>query len=168
MMGNRITLDDIQIRTTLHPGDIGYIIYLHGSMYGTEYGYTISFEAYVAHGLYEFYKQYNPLEDRVWICEHNNTVVGFVLLMHRGNNTAQLRYLILLPAYRGMGLGKRLMQLFMEFLQIAGYENCYLWTTNEQQTAAALYKRFGFVITEEKPSSAFGKQLTEQRYDLKQ
>jgi len=33
-------------------------------------------------------------------------------------------------------------------------------------TAAFLYKRLGFKLTEEKESTAFGKSLREQRYDL--
>jgi peptidyl-dipeptidase Dcp len=33
-------------------------------------------------------------------------------------------------------------------------------------TAAFLYKRLGFKLTEEKESTAFGKPLKEQRYDL--
>ncbi|HWB25405.1 MAG TPA: GNAT family N-acetyltransferase [Chitinophagaceae bacterium] len=160
-----ITAEDITIRTTLQPGDIGYVTYLHGDMYSKEYGYGISFEAYVAQGLCEFYRQYNPARDRVWLCEHNSTIVGFLLLMNRGGDTAQLRYFILLKPYRGIGLGKKLLQLLMGYLKAVGYKKCYLWTTNEQETAAALYKRAGFVLTEEKPSGAFGKPLFEQRYD---
>ncbi len=165
-MEKKITLDDITIGTNLKPGDIGYITYLHGNIYSHEYDYGISFEIYVAAGLCEFYKQYDPLHDRVWICEYNNSIIGFLLLINRGNKTAQLRYFILLKPFRGIGLGKKLMELFMFFLKRAGYEKCYLWTTNEQETAAALYKRFGFVLTEEFESTAFGKPLKEQRYDL--
>jgi len=32
--------------------------------------------------------------------------------------------------------------------------------------AAKLYKRYGYKLTEEKPSTAFGISLVEQRYDL--
>jgi peptidyl-dipeptidase Dcp len=59
------------------------------------------------------------------------------------------------------------MTLFMSFLRERGYTSAYLWTTNEQEAAAALYKRFGFELTEENESTAFGKPLTEQRYDLR-
>jgi hypothetical protein len=33
---------------------------LHGLLYGAEYGYWIAFETYVAEGLNEFYKSYDP------------------------------------------------------------------------------------------------------------
>lgn len=156
----------ISIRTDIHPGDLGYIIHLHGSLYGKEYDYGIVFETYVAKGMYEFYAQYDPQKDRVWICEDKGKIIGFLLGMHRENNTAQLRYFILSPEYRGLGLGRKLMELFMEYLRENKYSACYLWTTNEQESAANLYKRFGFVLTEDKPSDAFGKELREQRYDL--
>jgi peptidyl-dipeptidase Dcp len=164
-MHTGIMLSDISIRTSLQPGDIGYITYLHGKLYKDEYSYGIVFETYVAEGLLEFYRQYDPQKDAVWICEHNNKIVGFLLLMHRGN-AAQLRYFILETDYRGIGLGNKLMNGFMDFLRLKHYTSCYLWTTNELDTAAHLYKKHGFVLTEEKPSAAFGKPLKEQRYDL--
>jgi len=160
------TLDDITIKTTIEPGDLGYIIYLHGKLYKQEYNYGLAFEMYVAQGMYEFYQSYNPQQDCVWIAQHQKDTAGFLLLMHRSNSTAQLRYFLLQPAYRGIGLGKKLMDLYMDFLKKNGYRSAYLWTTHEQQTAAALYKKYGFVLTEEKPSNAFGKPLIEQRYDL--
>jgi N-acetylglutamate synthase-like GNAT family acetyltransferase len=159
-------LESVRIRTELSPGDLGYVIYRHGKLYGEEYQYGISFETYVGAGMYEFYKNYDPEIDRVWICEHDNRIVGFVLLMHRENNTAQLRYLYLEPEYRGIGLGKKLMQLYMNFLKEKGYQSSYLWTTHELYSAASLYKRHGFELTEEKQSTAFGKPLKEQRYEL--
>jgi ribosomal protein S18 acetylase RimI-like enzyme len=165
-MIKEITPDGISIRTTLQPGDIGYITYLHGSLYKEEYNYGIAFEAYVAQGLAEFYQQYDPQKDAVWICEHNNKIVGFLLLMHRGT-AAQLRYFILAKGYRGIGLGSKLMKLYMQFLREKGYVSSYLWTTHELDAAAHLYKKYGFVLTEEKESTAFGKPLKEQRYDLR-
>jgi peptidyl-dipeptidase Dcp len=106
----------IQIRTELRPGDIGYVTYLHGSLYSSEYDYGISFEAYVAQGLYEFYKNYDADRDRVWVCEKAGAMVGFLLLMHREENVAQLRYFILTPEVRGIGLGNKLMERLHAFL----------------------------------------------------
>jgi peptidyl-dipeptidase Dcp len=165
MTSKAVSLNDIQIRTDLRPGDIGYVIHLHGRLYNVEYGYGVGFEAYVALGLHEFYKQYDPETNRVWICEHAGKMIGFLLLMNRGK-AAQLRYFIIEPAYRGIGLGKKLMELYLAFLKDCKYESSYLWTTDELPAAASLYTRHGFRLTEEKPSDAFGKPLKERRYDL--
>jgi peptidyl-dipeptidase Dcp len=165
MKTNGLSLNDITIRTDLRPGDIGYVTYLHGIFYKQEYNYGIEFEAYVALGLHEFYKQYDSSTNRVWVCEHNNKMVGFLLLMNRGES-AQLRYFIIEPAYRGIGLGKKLMDMYMQFLKDCKYDSSYLWTTHELHAAASLYTRHGFKLTEEKESVAFGKPLRENRYDL--
>lgn len=164
-MKKDIGLDDISIRTEFRPGDIGTIIHMHGDLYQKEYGYGIQFETYVAKGLCEFWEKYNPERNRVWVCEHNDKIVGFMLLMDRGK-AAQLRYFLIQPEYRGIGLGTKLMSLYMEFLRECGYKDSYLWTTHELSTAAFLYQRAGFQLTEEKESTAFGKLLREQRYDL--
>jgi ribosomal protein S18 acetylase RimI-like enzyme len=165
-MERKISLSDINIRTDLHPGDIGYVIYLHGLLYSQEYNFGISFESYVASGLHDFYQQYNASRDCVWVCEHTGKIVGFLLLMHRPGNAAQLRYFILTPEFRGIGLGRKLMDLFMDFFHSKGYRSAFLWTTHELHAAAHLYKSKGFVLTEETDSNAFGKPLKEQRYDL--
>lgn len=164
-MKNIASLSDISIRTILQPGDIGYVVYMHGALYRMEYNYGIQFETYVAKGLCEFYEKYDPKRSRVWVCEHNNKMIGFLLLMDR-KEAAQLRYFLIQPDYRGIGLGSRLMNLYMDFLRECGYKASYLWTTHELRAAASLYKRFGFQLTEEKESNSFGKPLMEQRYDL--
>ncbi|SIT91955.1 GNAT family N-acetyltransferase [Pontibacter indicus] len=159
-------LSDLIIRTELKPGDLGYITYRHGALYSNECQYGIEFESYVAQGLHEFFSQYDAGKDRVWLAEYEGRIAGSLILMHRPGNAAQLRCFLIEPEFRGIGLGRKLMDLFMDFYREKGYTSCYLWTTHEQEPAIALYKRYGFQLTEEKPSTAFGKALTEQRYDL--
>jgi ribosomal protein S18 acetylase RimI-like enzyme len=158
-------LSNITIRTELRPGDIGYVIHRQGVLYNQENSYGIGFESYVAAGLDEFYRNYDPKTNRVWICEDNNKIIGFLLLMDRGD-AAQLRYFYLEPEYRGIGLGKKLMELYMEFFQQCGFKSSYLWTTKELDAAAALYTRYGFRLVEEKSGDGFGKSVIEQRYEL--
>ena len=164
-MKSNVSLEDVLIRTELRPGDLGYVIYLHGALYSREYDFGVQFESYVAKGLCEFYDKYDPLRNRVWVCEHNNRMMGFLLLRDRGR-AAQLRYFLVDPEYRRIGLGSRLLSLYLDFLHACGYKESYLWTTHELTAAAALYGRVGFKLTEEKESTAFGKPLREQRYDL--
>jgi ribosomal protein S18 acetylase RimI-like enzyme len=160
-----IALDDIAIRNQLLPGDLGYVAYLHGDLYTKENGYGLSFESYVLTGLGEFGHDYDAEKDRIWMCEHEGKMVGFLLAQHRPN-AVQLRYFIFLPEYRGIGLGKKLMTEFIAFMKQRGVKDAFLWTTDEQHAAISLYTRFGFKLTEEKPSHSFGKPLTERRYDL--
>lgn len=158
-------LSVIKLRNELHPGDLGYIAHVHGDLYAKEYGYGLRFEAYVLEGLNHFAQEYNIIKDKVWICEHDTRIIGFLVAQHRVD-AIQLRYFIFLPAYRGIGLGKKLMNEFIDFMRTTGCLHAYLWTTNEQHSAIALYEKYGFELTEEKPSNNFDKPLIERRYDL--
>jgi len=162
-MTGEIPLDRIAIRTDIRPGDIGEIVRLHGTLYSQEYGYGTRFENYVAKGLVEFYESYDPKKCGAWICEHGGKIVGTIFLVDRGHS-AQLRYFLVIPGYRGIGLGSKLMRLLVDFMNAAGQEKCFLWTTSELTAAASPYRRFGFVLAEEKDSVAFGKPVTEQKY----
>jgi peptidyl-dipeptidase Dcp len=163
-MPQTINTPDIHIRQQLHPGDLGYVAYLHGKVYAEENNYNLNFEGYVLEGLAELARQYDPEKDRVWICEQQQKIVGFLTAMQRGE-AVQLRYFLLLPECRGLGLGKKLMDSFMAFVKEKGYRSAYLWTTHEQETAAGLYIRHGFRLTEEKTSQHFGKELVEKKFE---
>lgn len=163
-MDNQL-LSEISIRNTLQSGDIGYVIHLHGLLYQQEYGYGLSFESYVATGLSEFCDHYDPTRNRVWVCEHLGKIIGFMLLIDRGTS-AQLRYFIIAPPYRGIGLGKKLMELYIGFMKSANYKSSYLLTMKELVTATTLYEKYGFKLTKESESISFGKPVTLLRYEL--
>ena len=80
----------MEIRTKLRPGDLGYIVYLHGILYAAERGFDSTFEAYVAGPLAEFVKAASARE-RLWIAEQDGRIVGCVAVVAAGAKTAQLR-----------------------------------------------------------------------------
>lgn len=165
-MKKQISLEDIDIRSELRPGDMGAVIQMHGSIYSRECQFGIGFEAYVAKGLCEFYETYNPTRSRVWVCEHDSRIIGFLLLLERGE-VAQLRYFLIEAEYRGIGLGSKLLGLYMTFLKECGYRGSYLWTVDILPGAGSLYRRFGFHLSvENETADFFGRSLKEQRYDL--
>lgn len=152
------------LRYSFRPGDIGEIIRLHGTVYSNERNHGAAFEAYVAAGMAEFFHCYDAARDRIWLYEDGARLVAMLFLMHREAG-AQLRYFLVLPEYRGRGLGKDLMSRYMRALHEIGYGYSFLWTTHELDAAAALYRRHGFVLCEEQPSTRFGRPLVEQKYE---
>jgi len=161
-----LTLQDISIRTELKPGDIGMITHLHGTLYHEEYGFGISFESYVAGAFAEFYSKYDPDQDRVWICEHEGKIIGSILLMGRDLGLAQLRFFLIHPPYRKIGLGKHLLTQCVAYAKDRAYHKIYLWTTDQLPASKHLYYSFGFELLEEKYSESFGVPLMEQYYEL--
>jgi N-acetylglutamate synthase-like GNAT family acetyltransferase len=163
MTKKNITPDDITIRNHLEAGDIGRITYMHGMLYNRQFNHNIRFEAYVAESLADFYYNYDPKKDRVWICEHEKKVIGSLVLQHR-EEKAQLRYFLIHPGYRGIGLGNHLMERFMAFLEQCGYPEAFLLTSDKLYAASALYRKHGFDLAAEEPSDEFGKPLMIRRH----
>ena len=85
------------IRTDIRPGDIGYLIYLHGIVYAREYHLDYTFEGYVAAGLGEFAKSFDERKDRLWVAEDDNRIVGSIAIVGREDRSAQLRWFLVDP-----------------------------------------------------------------------
>ena len=118
-------MNDITLRTTLRAGDLGYLIYRHGVLYAAEQGFEPEFEAYVAEPVGKFARTCTEGE-RLWIAEKNGQAVGWIAIVKAKETTAQLRWFLLEPEVRGIGLGKRLMSEAIQFSQQAGYEKIIL------------------------------------------
>ncbi len=156
----------IVLRDDIRPGDIGFIVYLHGQLFAEEYGFGDKFEAQVAASLAEFYLSFKPNRERLWIAEKDGQIVGSVGIVESSPVQARLRWLLVDPANRGLGLGKALLDEAIDFCRQCGYKNVFLETFSELTAAGHLYKSAGFKITKEKTKSLFGKTVTEQHYVL--
>jgi len=156
----------VRIRTDIRPGDIGYLVYLHGVVYAHEYRLDHTFEGYVAAGLGEFAKSYDEGQDRLWVAEKDGYIVGSIAIAGQPGKTAQLRWFLVHPDARGAGLGRRLVQEALNFCRERSFESVFLWTLSDLKAAAHLYTDAGFERTEQKTHQIWGGMRTEERYDL--
>jgi N-acetylglutamate synthase-like GNAT family acetyltransferase len=161
------TLEGTAIRSDLRPGDIGGIIALHGVLYTADAGFDVSFEAFVAASVAEYFETFDPARDRVWIVERAGQMCGCLALKGRSPVEAQLRYFLLHPDLRGQGLGRKLIEAFLECARALRYKRIFL-LTDEAHTAAAthLYLAYGFRKIDERPVDRWGNSVAEQRYEL--
>lgn len=157
---------EVNIRTTMEPGDLGYVIYLHGLLYAREHGLDRTFEGGVAERFGEFAKQYDPRKDFFAVAELDGRIVGSIVIHGLDNNTARLRYFLLHPDARGRGVGRELMNQALTFCRERGFRKVELWTISELKAAGHLYRSFGFVLTREKTHEIWGATRTEQEYEL--
>ncbi len=155
----------ISIRHELHPGDVGYITYLHGTIYAEEQGFDNTFDAYVAIPLSEFSKSRSHRE-RIWIVEKEGKIVGSEAIVKFSESEAQLRWLLLDRSIRGIGLGRQLVDEALKFSLDAGYSYVFLWTVKALVVATKLYESFGFRKAQEETHEIWGGIITEVRYEL--
>jgi N-acetylglutamate synthase-like GNAT family acetyltransferase len=164
-MNQTISNEIISIRHDLRPGDVGYIIYLHAILYAPEQGWDHTFDAYVAMPLAEFARSHSSRE-RIWIAEKEGRIVGSVAIVKVSEKEAQLRWLLLDPVVRGLGLGRRLVKDALDFSRNAEYSSVFLWTVKTLSVATSLYQSLGFRKTQETTHEIWGNIVTEVRYEL--
>jgi GNAT superfamily N-acetyltransferase len=157
-MGEGVTL-----RTDLRPGDVGWIVQSHGLVYAREHGFDRTFEAYVAGPLAACVLRESP-RDRIWIGEAEGRPLGCIALVEAAPGTAQLRWYLVLPEARGLGLGTALLREAVAFADRSGYASTVLWTVSALSAAARLYLRAGFRRVEEVPGRRWGVDVVEERY----
>jgi DNA-binding MarR family transcriptional regulator/GNAT superfamily N-acetyltransferase len=142
-----------------HPGDLGWVVQRHGALYAEEYGWDERFEALVAEIVARFVKHFDAARERCWIAEIDGERVGAVFVVKQSRSTAKLRLLIVEPAARGRGLGRRLVEECIAFARAKGYRKLSLWTQSNLAAARAIYKRCGFRLVRKERHSSFGYAL---------
>jgi DNA-binding MarR family transcriptional regulator/GNAT superfamily N-acetyltransferase len=148
------------------PGDMGWIVYLHGAIYAREYGWSDEFEAFVAGIAAEFINNYDPEWERCWIAELDGRVVGSVVVVKESKKVAKLRLLIVDPDARGLGIGTRLVDECIQFARQTGYRRMTLWTNSILHAARAIYEKAGFERTGREKRHSFGQDLTFETWTL--
>ncbi len=161
--GDRLP-DNITVRHHLKPGDFGAIVKLHGILYASQYGYDTTFEAYVAAPLAQFVLSRSNRQ-RIWILQKDDKIVGSLAVVDFSPEEAQLRWFLLDPAIRGLGIGRLLLKEALSFCSESGYCRVFLMTVDVHTEAAALYRSMGFDLTDQHKKEMWGKERTEQRYD---
>lgn len=145
-------------------GDPGYIAHRHGVLYEQEYGLDKVFERYVIAGMAKFFAA--GADGEIWVAEAAGQIVGSIAIVAAAPDTGQLRWFLVEPAFRGSGLGRRLMDVAMDYCRQRRFRHVFLWTFRGLDAACHLYECYGFRPTEEAENTTWRDRLIEQRWDL--
>ncbi|RPH48035.1 MAG: GNAT family N-acetyltransferase [Lysobacterales bacterium] len=88
---------------------------------------------------------YVPPDGALLIAHVDADVAGCVGLRPLDSFTGEMKRLYVRPAYRGSGLGKRLVEAVIHAARDAGYSELRLDTLPSMASAQALYHRLGFL-----------------------
>ncbi len=158
--------DEISVCHQFSSGDLGHLIYIHGTQNVSDYGFNEVHEAYCAKIAAEFILNADPKRSKVWLLKKRNSIVGSVFIIERSLIEAQLRLLFVDKSIRGAGLGRWLVQEAVEYCRSVRFERLCLWTVKGLDRAISIYESLGFVKTESQTTSAWGVESVENRYDL--
>lgn len=151
---------------TYEPQDLEYIINRHRELYDLEYGFGSEFSDYVEKYVLKFDEHHDESKENIWIAEAEGKPIGMIAIVSVDASTAQLRWFLIEPHMRGIGLGYKLMKTAVDFCREKNYKHVFLWTVSILEAARSLYKHFSFKLTESKANESWGEHLMEERWDL--
>ncbi|MBB6219028.1 DNA-binding MarR family transcriptional regulator/N-acetylglutamate synthase-like GNAT family acetyltransferase [Anaerosolibacter carboniphilus] len=160
------SLNAVRIRA-FQPEDIGYVVKRHRDLYESEYKFSAAFADYVEKAVSKFSECYDKEKENMWIAEVNGVPVGVIAVVRVDESTAQLRWFLMEPQMRGIGLGHKLMKTAMDFCKEKNYKHVFLWTVSILEAARHLYKVYGFKPTETHENDTWTERpIIEERWDL--
>ncbi|MDB5425164.1 MAG: hypothetical protein JWQ29_2580 [Phenylobacterium sp.] len=148
------------------PGDMGWVVERHAILYGREYGWGAGIEAVTARIVADFLEHHDPDRARCWIAERGGERLGCAFLVDDGEGVARLRLLLLEPAARGLGLGRRLVDECLAFARAAGYREVVLWTHAVLTAARGIYAAAGFQLEKTWTHDEFGVEEVSETWRL--
>jgi DNA-binding MarR family transcriptional regulator/GNAT superfamily N-acetyltransferase len=148
------------------PGDMGWVVERHGTLYAAEYGWSSHIEAITAGIVGDFLKTFDPAREHCWIAEIDGERVGSAFLVKDSDEVARLRLLIVDPKAGGLGLGRDLVRQCIAFARNSGYRKITLWTHGVLTAARAIYQKEGFRLVKQWIHDDFGKPEPSESWEL--
>ena len=150
------------------PGSIGRIVELHGTYYHEHWGFGLYFETKVATELSAFLKRFDDQCDGIWLATVNGRVEGSIIIdgIEAEKMGTHLRWFILSDVLQHTGVGRKLINQAIDYCTAKGYSKIYLWTFKGLDAARHLYETVGFRLKKEQRGVQWGREVTEQYFEL--
>ena len=137
----------VRLRSDWRPGDADLIVDLHRRGYAGEGpAFAGGFADYVRLTVEEAGLGGPGNRSRVWFAERGDETLGCAAMIDRGHR-GQLRWVVLVPEARGLGVGKALFNAAIAHAEAQGWPEVYLETTGGLAASMQLYLANGFAVT---------------------
>lgn len=129
-------------------GDEGDVVSLIVPIQREEFGIAISAEDQP--DLIQIKSFYQTGTGEFWLARRLGTLIGTIGMKDIGNGEVALRKMFVAAPWRGseFGVGKKLLQLFIETAKSRGVKRIYLGTTEHFLAAHRFYEKHGFELIE--------------------
>jgi GNAT superfamily N-acetyltransferase len=126
-------------------------VHREGALYAHEYGFDETFEALAARIIAESLTDFDPKRERCWIAEVNGQNVGHIFLVKHPteHSTEKLRFLLVEPSARELGVESALVEECVYYARAVGYKKITLRTQTILTAAHHIYQKAGFGLVEE-------------------
>lgn len=163
----------ISIEPGYRPGLLARCLEMHITHYHPVNSWGLAFETSVAAAWADLIQRLetNPrnqvfaaVQDTDDPAAFTQKIVGTILVdaeNMKQPGTAQIRGFIVDERARGLGVGKKLLNAAMEFVQEQGFDRVSLYTSRTQETSLFLYNKAGFQIVEDVEKDLWGWKTNE-------
>ncbi|MGZ7210313.1 MAG: GNAT family N-acetyltransferase [Methanobacterium sp.] len=147
--------------------DVDFVISGQLKLYEEEHGFTSKiWKAYLTKGVQELVNQFDSEKECMYILEHGGVPSGCAAIVHENDDTAKFRFFFLNPESRGLGAGRKLFDMTIDFCVEKGYKKVYLWTFSTLDAARHLYEGKGFKLKETRENNEWGTPVLEELWEL--
>ena len=146
--------------------DYPWIIKAHLQHYSTVEGFDSGFKHAVTEAIESFKTSPHSI-NQAFVLEQDESPAGCIFCLHESEGSARIKLFYLDKDLRGQGYGARLLTAAIDHIEAHDYKTLVVSTYSTHVAACALYGRTGFNKIGEKNVHAFGRQLTEQHWQLK-
>jgi GNAT superfamily N-acetyltransferase len=158
--------EDVYVRRELRDGDPYAVAELHERLYTEEYGLNRRFSEMVRASVEECAARGWPADGGAWLVDLGGELHGSLALTHEGPGVGQVRWFLLTPELRGLGLGRTLLAELLRHARRDGLRRLELTTFSALKAAAHLYSQAGFRVVSGRETTEWGPPIVLQRYEL--
>jgi GNAT superfamily N-acetyltransferase len=157
---------DFELRRELREGDAEAIVEIHERVYRPEYGMDERFVDGVRATVERAVERGWPQGGGAWLVDGPDGLSGCLGLTDEGERLGRVRWVVLAPEARGLGLGKRMITEAVAEARRRCFERLELDTFGALTTAAAIYRSLGFRLVSEERTEMWGPPIAYQHYVL--